>query len=126
MTPLATYLVETFVTLVAVIAIAILVLVGARRLGVGRPHGPMRLVGRMPLDARRAIYLVQVGGQVLILGASEAGLTKLGELPEGEVGDLPMQETNPSFSELLAKWRRKPSTDAQQGTIDSKERGKDG
>jgi flagellar biogenesis protein FliO len=126
MTPLATYLVETFVTLVAVVAIAILVLVGARRLGVGRPHGPMRLVGRMPLDARRAIYLVQVGGQVLILGASEAGLTKLGELRESELGDLLAEETKPTFSELLAKWRGKPSTVSRQGAIESNQRDENG
>ncbi len=126
MTPLATYLVETFVTLVAVVAIAILVLVGARRLGVGRPHGPMRLVGRMPLDARRAIYLVQVGGQVLILGASEAGLTKLGELRDSELGDLPSEKAKPTFSELFARWKRRPSIDARLGTTESEQRGKDG
>jgi flagellar biogenesis protein FliO len=80
MTPFATYIVETLVTLVAIIALAILVLVSARRLGLGRPLGPLQLVGRLPLEGRRAVYLVRVAERVLILGASEAGLEKLGEL----------------------------------------------
>ena len=107
MSPLATYLVETFVTLVAVVAIAIVVLVGARRLGLGRPHGPMRLVGRLPLDARRALYLVRVADQVLVLGASEAGLTKLAELNASSLDDEP--ESPPTgFAELLARLRKAP------------------
>ncbi len=43
MTPFATYIIETLVTLLAVIAVAILALVGARRLGVGRATGPLSL-----------------------------------------------------------------------------------
>lgn len=77
----AGYIVQTTVTLLAVCALAFLVLYGARRLGVGRPRGPIELVGLLPLDARRAIYLVKVGRQVIVVGASEAGFTKLGEMP---------------------------------------------
>jgi flagellar biogenesis protein FliO len=80
MTPLASYVVETVITLLAVIALAVLVLYGARRVGVGRPAGPVRLVGRLPLDGRRAVYLVRVSDKIYVLGASEAGLNKLGEL----------------------------------------------
>src|SRR6188768_3332479 len=75
------YIVQTFVTLLAVCAIAYAVLYGARRLGLGRPRGPISLVGQLPLDARRSIYLVRVGEQVIVVGASEAGFTKLGEMP---------------------------------------------
>ncbi len=100
----AGYLVETFVTLLAVCGLAFVVLYGARRLGIGRPRGPIQLVGQLPLDARRAIYLVQVGGQVLVVGASEAGITKLGEV---DAKDLPagardMQSVAP-FADVLAK-----------------------
>lgn len=80
MSPLATYLGETFATLVVVCGLAFVVLVGARRLGVGRPRGPLTLVGQLPLDARRSIYLVRIGEQVLVVGASETGLTRLGEV----------------------------------------------
>jgi flagellar protein FliO/FliZ len=98
----AGYLVETFVTLLAVCGLAFVVLYGARRLGVGRPRGPIQLVGQLPLDARRAIYLVQVGGQVLVVGASEAGITRLGEL---SAGDLPAADTSGAapFGDVLAR-----------------------
>ena len=84
--PYASYIVQTLVTLLAVCAVALLVLYGARRLGIGRPRGPIELVGLLPLEARRSIYLVKVVDQILVVGASEAGFTKLGELP---AGDLP-------------------------------------
>ena len=92
MTPLARYLVETVVTLLLVSGLAILVLFAARRTGVGRPLGPMKLAGRLVLDARRAIYLVRVGEMYLVVGASEAGLTKLGELDSAAIGELPASE----------------------------------
>lgn len=101
MSPLATYLIETAVTLVAIVTLAALVLYGARRFGVGRPAGPLRLVGRLPLDGRRAIYLVRVEKRVFVLGASEAGLHKLGEL-EGEHAELDASES-PAFREVLAR-----------------------
>jgi flagellar protein FliO/FliZ len=98
----AGYLVETFVTLLAVCGLAFVVLYGARRLGVGRPRGPIQLVGQLPLDARRAIYLVQVGDQVMVVGASEAGITKLGEV---SAKDMPALDPapQPPFSEVLAR-----------------------
>jgi flagellar protein FliO/FliZ len=105
MSPLASYIVETFVTLVAVVAIAVAVLYGARRLGVGRPAGPLELVGRLPLDARRTIYLVRVADQVLVVGASEGGLTKLGEVPPSAVAALGAPPATPSFASVLARLR---------------------
>jgi len=119
MSPLATYLVETFLTLLAVVGIAILVLVVAKRLGVGRPHGPMRLLGRMPLDARRVVYLVRVADRVLILGASEAGLTRLGQLSRRDVEDIEAQPPAPAFAELLARVRgNKTKTDRTEPPAD--------
>ena len=98
----AGYLLETFVTLLAVCGLAFVVLYGARRLGIGRPRGPIQLVGQLPLDARRAIYLVQVGSQVLVVGASEAGITKLGEV---DANDLPAIDTTTQapFADVLAR-----------------------
>src|SRR5258706_15737845 len=103
MTPLTHYVIETLVTLLGIIALAVLVLVGARRAGVGRAAGPLTLVGRLPLDARRAVYLVRVGSQLYVLGASEAGLHKLGELAEGTV-DLSEAAAGPqTFREILSR-----------------------
>lgn len=104
MSPTAAYLVETFVTLLVVCALAFVVLYGARRLGLGRPRGPIALVGQLPLDARRAIYLVRVGGeggQVIVVGAAEGGFTKLGELP---ASSLPAATEAPApFADVLAR-----------------------
>jgi flagellar protein FliO/FliZ len=100
--PYASYIVQTLVTLLAVCALAFVVLYGARRLGVGRPRGPIELVGLLPLEARRSIYLVKVAGQVIVVGASEAGFTKLGEIAASE---LPAEAPAPaaSFAEVFAR-----------------------
>jgi flagellar protein FliO/FliZ len=104
--PYAGYIVQTLVTLLAVCALAFVVLYGARRLGLGRPRGPISLVGLLPLDARRSIYLVKVAGQVIVVGSSEAGFTKLGEL---SADDVPEEAPKPSapFADVLARVLKK-------------------
>ncbi|MDB4937392.1 MAG: hypothetical protein JWP87_4364, partial [Labilithrix sp.] len=109
MGPYAGYLLETFVTLLAVCGLAFVVLYGARRLGIGRPRGPIQLVGQLPLDARRAIYLVQVGSQVLVVGASEAGITKLGEVAAKELPSADPETVAP-FGDVLARVLRSKTT----------------
>ena len=119
MSPLTSYVVETLVTLVAIVALAVLVLYAARRMGGGRQGGPLELVGRLPLDGRRAVYLVRVGKTVYVVGASEAGLAKLGELP-GEGLELHAVETpSRTFSEALARAlaRRDAWTRAHSGRV---------
>jgi flagellar biogenesis protein FliO len=103
MTPLTHYVIETLVTLLAIVALSVVVLIGARRAGMGRAGGPLELVGRLPLDARRAVYLVRVGATIYVVGASEAGIAKLGEVSEG-VLDLPARASdNASFREVLSR-----------------------
>lgn len=108
MTPLGRYVLETVVTLLVVSVLALLILFVARRAGLGRPLGPLALSGRLVLDARRAIYLVRVGQKTYyVVGASEGGLTKLGELSAealpglDEPGDAPPH----AFKELLDRLR---------------------
>jgi flagellar biosynthetic protein FliO len=101
--PLARYVVETFLALLVVIVLAAFVLYAARRAGVGHAGGPIDLVGRLPLDARRAVYLVRVGETVYVLGVSEAGLTKLGELPKGELNLEPPLPGGSSFKDALGR-----------------------
>jgi flagellar protein FliO/FliZ len=102
MSAYAGYIVQTLVTLVAVCALALLVLWGARRVGIGRPSGPLELRGHLPLDARRAIYLVKVGDRAFVVGVGEGGFTKLGEIPMSE---LPAVVESPaaSFADVLAR-----------------------
>jgi flagellar protein FliO/FliZ len=98
------YLIETSVTLAAVCALALVVLWGARRLGIGRPSGPIELCGHLPLDARRSIYLVRVGTQVFIVGVGEGGFTKLGELAASDVPEASaIAGTRSPFADALAR-----------------------
>ena len=110
MSPVAKYVVEMVVTLLGVIALAVLVLYGARRIGVGRPGGPLELVGRLPLDGRRAVYLVRVAKTIYVVGASEAGLAKLGELGEDAIDASAFEPPPRPFADVLARVlnRKKP------------------
>ncbi|HMI82518.1 MAG TPA: flagellar biosynthetic protein FliO [Polyangiaceae bacterium] len=108
---MATYIVETLVTLMGVVALAVLLLYGGRRLGVGRPSGPLELVGRLPLDARRAVYLVRVGRLVYVVGASEGGLTRLGELDADAVPAADAGAPASRFAHILAKMAGKDRDD---------------
>ncbi len=101
MTPLGSYIVQTLVTLTGVVALAVLVLYAARRFGMGRAGGPLELVGRLPLDGRRAVYLVRVGKRVLVLGAGDQALTSLAELSADELAGLQAGSPNASFRETL-------------------------
>ncbi len=112
MSPYGAYIVETFVTLLAVCALAFVVLYGARRLGIGRARGPIALVGQLPLDARRAIYLVRVGSQVLVVGVGEGGFTKLGEVPASELPAGAENVQSAPFADILAKVLK---SDRQEG-----------
>jgi flagellar biogenesis protein FliO len=94
----AGYLLETVVTLALVCGLAVVVLVGARRLGVGRPTGPLEMRGHLPLDARRSIYLVKVGDRAFVVGVGEAGFTKLGEVPASELTEAELASVAPFAS----------------------------
>jgi flagellar biogenesis protein FliO len=102
MTPLSRYVVETLITLVAVVALSIVLLSALRRVGVGKLGGPLELLARLPLEGRRAVYLVRVGETVYVLAASENALQKLGEMPREA---LPPEVTHEprSFNEVLKR-----------------------
>jgi flagellar biogenesis protein FliO len=61
----------------------------------------LELVGRLPLEARRAVYLVRVFDRVFVLGASEAGLEKLAEL-EG-TNFITADDAKLSFKQALSR-----------------------
>ena len=115
MSPLGTYVLETVATLIAIVVLAVLVLYAARRLGVGAPRGPVQLVGRLPLEARRAIYLVRVERTVYVVGASEAGLEKLGEIEASALDLGVVHGPSATFSETLSRalGRRRGTDDAR-------------
>jgi len=114
MGPYGSYLAETVAMLAVVSALAFFAMVAAKRLGIGRAHGPIELVGQLPLDARRGIYLVKVGGTVFLVGVGESGFTKLGEV---SAADLPAGERPAaSFADVLARALKRPEKPAPAST----------
>jgi len=78
---LAAALAQTLVTLAAVCALAWWVLRWAARRGVSRsPAGVVTVLDRVALDPRRTLFVVRVGGKVLLLGGGDGGLSVLTEL----------------------------------------------
>ena len=106
MSPYASYLLETLLMLILVSVLAWALLSSAKRFGVGRASGAIKLVGKLPLDARRSIVLVKVGTQVLVVGVGDGGFTKLGEMAATE---LPAEtETEGStFAEAILRALKK-------------------
>lgn len=98
---LSTYLLESALILVAVAGLAWCVSFLARRAGVARGASALELVARLPLEGRRAVYVVRVLDQVLILGASEAGLVKVGELPPSAIAEFRKAPAALSWGALL-------------------------
>jgi flagellar biogenesis protein FliO len=95
------YLFESLLVLLVVVLLAVALLYAARRAGVGQAVGPVELLARLPLEARRSVYVVRIVDQVLILGASEAGLEKLGELSRDALAQLPPGVGAGGFSSVL-------------------------
>jgi flagellar biogenesis protein FliO len=58
-------------------------------------------VGRLPLEGRRAVYLVRVGRVVYVVGASEAGIAKLGEVDRDSIELPAAAHQNETFREVL-------------------------
>lgn len=83
MSPVAAYVVQCLVTCVVVAVVAFALLMGARQVGAVRNSPSVRLLARLGLDGRRAVYVVKVADQVLILGGSDAGLNLLGKIDPG-------------------------------------------
>jgi flagellar protein FliO/FliZ len=114
--PLGDYVIESVVVLLLVLALAVVVLYAARRAGLGRAVGPIELLARLPLEARRSVYVVRVLDQVLIVGSSEAGLSKLGQLPDGAGDELREAEPPRGFASLLEAALRRPRAGAAPET----------
>jgi len=71
-----------------------------RRVGTG-----VTVVGRVPLEPRRSLYVVEAGGRRLLIGSSEGGVTLLTEL-EAEAATVEMKPAarrGAGFGELVAQ-----------------------
>jgi flagellar biogenesis protein FliO len=79
--PLASdsYVADLLRTLLALLAVCVLGFFGLRwlaRRGFGGSRGPssaVQVLARIPLDARKSLYLVRAGKRVLLIGTGDAG-----------------------------------------------------
>jgi flagellar protein FliO/FliZ len=103
---LESYVTESIALLSVVAVLAVLISWAARRAGLGRALGPVELLARLPLEPRRSVLVVRVADRVLIIGSSEAGLVKLGELRKDALGQLDAAAAvSPLGSLLGGVWR---------------------
>lgn len=108
-------LLRTLLALVVVLVIAwILLRWGLRRLlPGGATPGPLEVLGRVPLDGRRAVVLVRAAGRYLVLGVGEGSVSLLVELePEAVEEALRARAARSpkSFAEVLRdRLARKPA-----------------
>jgi flagellar protein FliO/FliZ len=97
------YLLQTLLALGAVCLLAWIVLRwGVKRLYGASGSGRIRVLERVPLDPRRSLYLVEVGGKVLLVGAGEGPMTTLAEIdPKALPAEPEARKT--SFLEVLRR-----------------------
>ncbi len=127
MSPEATYVLESLGT-VAVFGGALWAAAwGLRRLGLPRGGGPLQVLARQPLDGRRAIYLVRVGKRVLVVGAGDGALTRLGSTSMEALGLPENPPASPApFRDVLARVLRGKSARATTRETTDAPRGDDG
>jgi flagellar biogenesis protein FliO len=98
------FLLTSLLVLVAVCVLAWLaVRFGLRRLGTARADfGPVRVVGRVGLEPRRTVYVIEAAGRHLLVATSEAAVSVLAEL-DGQAVEaaLGAQPRPRSFADAL-------------------------
>lgn len=104
------YLAQTLLALAAVCLIAIVALrYGLRRLSGfgGREGGRIKVIERVAVDAKRSLYLVDVGGRVLLLGAGDGQVTLLAEIDAATLPPVP-ERRRLAFRDILSRATGKP------------------
>jgi flagellar biogenesis protein FliO len=91
------------------VAAWLIVRFGTKRLWGARGSGVLDVVARVPLEPRRSLYVVEVGGKTLLVGTSEMGLAGGGELDGERIkADLGARPAARGFAEALrAAWDRR-------------------
>jgi flagellar biosynthetic protein FliO len=113
------YLLTSLLVLALVCALAWVALrFGLRRLfpaaRVGA-DGPIKVVARAPLDGRQALYIVEVGGKTLLVGAGDRPLTTLAELDAQAVAEAVAAAPRPTtFAEVLRRITGKREPEEKQ------------
>jgi len=74
-----------------------------KRPGAWRDGGPIEVVASCPLEPRKTLYIVKVGGETLLVGAAENSLSLLKSFPPGAVDEQSLQAEGGAPSAFLAK-----------------------
>lgn len=100
-------LVQSLLALMAVCILAWVVLRWASKSGMGFGRGKrIKVLEKIPLDARRHLYLVEVGGKVLLLGAGDGAAPRLiSEIDPDSLPELEESPTKASFADVMARLR---------------------
>jgi flagellar protein FliO/FliZ len=112
-------LLQTLLALAAVCVLAWVVLRWAAQRGLGLVGGGgarVQVMERVPLDARRTLWLVKAGGKVLLLGAGDgASPNLLAELREQDLeGPAVAPRKSASFLEVLRRGALVPPAASSQ------------
>lgn len=102
-------LLQTLLALAATCILAWVVLRWSAKRGLQLGAGRIKVLERTPLDGRRALYLVEVGDRVLLVGAGDGGAPALlAELDPEELPPAPDRVS--SVGDLVARWRARDSS----------------
>jgi flagellar biosynthetic protein FliO len=96
---------QSMVLSLSSLGVVCLVAWGALRLlagrGVGKASGAIRVVARCPLEPRRSVYVIEVGGRCFLVGVGDGPMALLAEV---DAEKLPRPEAAaPRFAEVLAR-----------------------
>lgn len=86
------YLLQTTLALLFVAALAAVVLRALRRRGIGAGSRALRVVARLHLEPRRALYVIEAAGRYLLVGVGDGPMTTLAELDAAEVKKIEADE----------------------------------
>jgi flagellar biogenesis protein FliO len=121
LSPEATYVLQSLGTVALFGGALWATLWGLRRVGLsGSRGGALEVLARQPLDGRRAIYLVRVGKRVLVIGAGDGPLTRLGSTSLEAIGIDPRKQseagakTSGGFRDALARVLRPATAKAEE------------
>lgn len=99
-------LLQTLLALAFVSVLAWIVLRWFVKRPAGLAGGRMRVLDRMPLDARRSVALVQIGERVFMIGLGEGAPSLLAELAADELPPAPERVgLSEGFAAALARVR---------------------
>jgi flagellar protein FliO/FliZ len=99
----------SLVSLAVVCLLAYVALRWFSRRGGGQSQGPVRVLGRCPLEPRRAVYLLQVAGRCFLVGVGDGPMSLLAEIDPAAVTSETAAGTSVEhglrFAEMLSRFR---------------------